>query len=278
MPFKTILSIIGVNQGDDDVRAAIEICRQRDAHLSVLVVALSSPAPIGAYGEVASPVWLEETQGEIAKLDERVEKIKALLEPQGISFEVQDLFTEYAWADSQIGERACYADLVLVGKQALADGDLRKRALEGALFQSPAPVFMTPMDHVASLRPRRILLAWDSRVEAGRAARAALELLAGAESVHIVIVDPDASPLANGEEPGADIAAYLARHGVQAMVEILASGGLTTGEVLRRHADDIAADLIVMGAYGHSRLRERIFGGVTRSMLDEARLPVFLAH
>lgn len=278
MPFKTILSIIGVHQRDDDVRAAIEICRQADAHLSVLVVALSSSVPIGAYGEITSTAWLDERQDQMEKLGERVKEIKALLAPQGISFDVQDLFTEYAWADAQIGERACYADLVLIGGRALGDEELRKCAFEGAIFQSPAPVFMTPKGHAASLQPQRILLAWDSRVEAGRAARAAMGLLAGAERVHIVMVDPEASPLANGEEPGADIAAYLARHGVQATVEILASGGLTTAEVLRRHAEDIAADLIVMGAYGHSRLRERIFGGVTRSMLEEARLPVFLAR
>ncbi|WP_454856729.1 universal stress protein [Rhizobium binxianense] len=108
--------------------------------------------------------------------------------------------------------------------------------------------------------------------------RAAMELLVGADSVHIVMVDPEASPAENGEEPGADIAAYLAKHDARAVVEVLASGGLATGEVLRRHADDIAADLIVMGAYGHSRLRQRIFGGVTRSMLEETRLPVLLAH
>lgn len=278
MPFKTILSIISVQQRDDDIRAAIEICRQSDAHLSVLVVGLSSSVTIGAYGEVVSPAWLEDREDQMARLGERVEELKALLAPQGISFDVQDLFTEYAWADAQIGERACYADLVLIGGRALGDEELRKCAFEGALFQSPAPVLVTPKGCVASLRPRRILLAWDSRVEAGRAARSAIDLLAGAESVHIVMVDPEASPLGHGEEPGADIAAYLSRHGVQAAVDILASGGLSTGEMLRRHADDIAADLIVMGGYGHSRLRERIFGGVTRSMLEEARLPVFLAH
>jgi nucleotide-binding universal stress UspA family protein len=225
-----------------------------------------------------SAAWLEERQGDIAKLDECVERTKALLEPQGISFEVEGFFTEFAWADAQLGELACYADLVLIGGRALADDDLRKVALEGALFQSPAPVLITPKKHAASLQPRRVLLAWDSGLEAGRAVRAAMELLVGADSVHIVMVDPEASAAENGEEPGADIAAYLAKHDAKAVVEVLASGGLATGEVLRRHADDIAADLIVMGAYGHSRLRQRIFGGVTRSMLEETRLPVLLAH
>jgi nucleotide-binding universal stress UspA family protein len=278
MPFKTILSIIGVNHGADDIRSAIELCRQAEAHLSVLVVSLASPPPISAYGEIVSTTWMEERQDDVAKLDEAVEKVKALLQLQGISFGVQPLYTEYGWADAQIGERARYADLVLIGGKALGDEALGKSALEGALFQSPAPIFVVPKGHTATLQPRTVMLAWDSRDEAGRAARAAIELIAKADSVHVVVVDPDASPIANGEEPGADIAAYLARHGAKAIVEVLASGGLTTGEVLRRHASAIGADLIIMGAYGHSRMRERIFGGVTRSMLEETRVPLFLAH
>lgn len=278
MSFRTILNIVGVNRAEEDVRGAVEVCRQTEAHLGVVVTALSAPPPVGAYDEMISAAWLEERQGDVAKLDACVEKIKALLEPQGISFDVQGLFTEFAWADAQLGELACYADLVLIGGRALADEDLRKAALEGALFQSPVPVLIAPKDHVASLQPQRVLLAWDSGLEAGRAVRAALELLVGADSVHIVMVDPEASPAENGEDPGADIAAYLAKHDAEAVVEVLASGGLATGEVLRRHADDIAADLIVMGAYGHSRLRQRIFGGVTRSMIEETRLPVLLAR
>lgn len=278
MPFKTILSIVGINQGADDIRSAIELCRQVEGHLSVLVVSLASPLPIGDYGEVVSTAWLQERQGDLAKLEEQVAKVKALLEPQGISFAVESLYSEYGWADTQIGERARYADLVLIGDRAFSDEDLGKSALEGVLFQSPAPVLVTPKAHAATLQPRTIMIGWDSRDEAGRAIRAAMELLVKADSVHIVVVDPDVSPVANGEEPGADIATYLARHDVEVIVEVLASGGLTVGEVLRRHASEIGADMIVMGAYGHSRMRERIFGGVTRSMLEQTHRPLFLAH
>ena len=81
-----------------------------------------------------------------------------------------------------------------------------------------------------------------------------------------------------GEEPGADVATYLSRHGVKVTVETLASGGNDPALVLQRHASDIAADLIVMGAYGHSRMRERLFGGTTQSMLENVGTPVFMAR
>lgn len=278
MPFKTILNIIGVNQGADDIRSAVELCRQAKAHLSVLVVSLISPPPIAGYGEIVLNSWLEERRSDVARLEEQAAKIGALLEPQGISFGVETLYAELGWADTQIGERARYADLVLIGSRARRDEALGRSALEGALFQSPAPVFPTPAGHASTLEPRSVMIAWDSRDEAGRAIRAAMELLVQADTVDIAIVDPQASTNANGEEPGADIAAYLARHGVRATVQVLASGGRTVGEVLCRHARDIGAEMIVMGAYRHSRMRERIFGGVTRFMLENADRPLFLAH
>lgn len=123
-----------------------------------------------------------------------------------------------------------------------------------------------------------MLLAWNSRAEAAQAAREALEMMTWAEEVHVVLVDPDSSYWVSGGEPGADVAAYLARHGVKVVVEQLASGGRPVEDVLERHALEIDADLIVMGAYGHSRLRERIFGGVTASMVRESRFPVLIAR
>jgi nucleotide-binding universal stress UspA family protein len=92
------------------------------------------------------------------------------------------------------------------------------------------------------------------------------------------MVDPRAASARNGEEPGADVAAYLARHGIEVTVDRLASGGRPVDEVLNQHALDVSADLIVMGGYSHSRLRERIFGGVTRAILEEPSVCVLMTH
>lgn len=93
-----------------------------------------------------------------------------------------------------------------------------------------------------------------------------------------MLVDPLEGDEDQGAEPGADAAAYLARHGIKVTVDRLPSQGRTVASVLRRHATDTAADLLVMGAYGHSRLRERIFGGVTSAMIEEPTLPVLMAR
>jgi len=277
MQAKTILSIVGSNQNDDDLRSAIEVCRGAGAHLSVLVTALAAP-PVGGYGEVTSTVWAEEREREMETLGKKVASAKALLQSSDISFDVDSLFTEYGWVDNELGERARYADLTLIGGGLLADDDMRWRILNGALFQSPAPILIVPKGYSASLRPSTVLVAWDSGNEASQAVRAAMEQLTDAANVHVAIVDPYASIRSNGEEPGADVATFLARHGVRVSVDVLASGGRTIADVLRQHAVDVGAELIVMGAYGHSRMREWIFGGVTRSMLERPPVPLMMTR
>ena len=96
--------------------------------------------------------------------------------------------------------------------------------------------------------------------------------------MHVVLVDPQATSWSDGPEPGADIAAYLARHGANVTVERLSSEGRDVEEALRRHAVDMSAEMIVMGAYGHSRMRERWFGGVTQAMTENPPMPLFLGR
>ncbi|MCG6122916.1 MAG: universal stress protein [Microvirga sp.] len=101
-------------------------------------------------------------------------------------------------------------------------------------------------------------------------------MLKGAEDVRLVLVDPIVGTEAQGAEPGADAASYLARHGVKVTVDRIPSLGRAVADALKCYATDYAAELLVKGAYGHSRLRERIFGGVTRPMIEEPTLPTFM--
>ncbi|MBX5001993.1 universal stress protein, partial [Rhizobium lentis] len=154
----------------------------------------------------------------------------------------------------------------------------RRRIIDGALFQTPTPILINRGTRAMNAAPRSVLLAWDSSDEASRAARQSLDLLKQADTVYVTMVDPMARMRANGEEPGADIAAYLARHGVKVQVDRIAGGGRSADQVLRQHAVDVSADLIVMGAYNHPRWQQTIFGGVTRSMIEESTMPIFMAH
>lgn len=278
MTYKTILAVVGVDHSIQDLRTAAEVCAAANAHLSLLIVKLAGPPPIGNYAAALSVDWLNERQRDVDKLESCVAKAADVLAKQGISFGIETNYTEAAWADDEIGERARYADLTLVGDGLMLDPELRARTIDGALFGSARPVLIMPKAKPATLSPRTVVLAWNSQVEAARAAREALDILIGAKTVHVAMVDPRAAYGRNGEEPGADIAGYLARHGVSVSVERLPSAGRRVDEVLNQFASDIAADLIVMGAYGHSRMRERVFGGVTRSMLDNAVVPVLMAH
>ena len=201
MGFKTILAVVGVNQFQEDIRHAIALSQSLDAHLSTAIIAMAAPPPIGSYAEVVSVAWLEERQGDLAKLEEEAQKLKDILRSSGLSHDVQELYTEFAWADNDIAQRALYADLTLLGRQAGQDDDLRNRILGGALFQSGTPVLFNPAAEAPTLQPRSVLIAWDSRVEAARAVRQAMPVLRSAADVHVTLVDPVAAPLANGEEP-----------------------------------------------------------------------------
>lgn len=277
MTYKTILLVIDANEHENDLTAAADLCATANAHLSVLLVKLAAPPPLGDYAAM-SVAWLDERAEDVQQLDEAVEGARATLRGLGISFDANGVYCETAWADNDVGNRARYADITFIGASLKPDSLLRARAIDGALFYSARPVLLATNRHSVTLRPKKIVLAWNSTIEAARAAREALEMMESAEEVNVVLVDPTAASARNGEEPGADIATYLARHGIKVTVDRLPSAGRRVEEVLSQHAIDTSADLIVMGAYGHTRLRERVFGGVTKAMIEAPIVPVLMVH
>lgn len=278
MPFKTVLTVTAPDLGFGDLKLAAALCEGVGAHLAALVVQMATPPPIGEYAAVVSTAWLEQRQEDERRLAVRSDAVTAYLAGTAVSADVATEYPELAWADHAIGRRARYADITLVGPEVLGTEILRAKVIEGALFSSGKPLLLMPGERPAPLAPRRVVVAWDGRLEASRAVHEALDLLIAAEDVRLVLVDPVEGEGGHGAEPGADIATYLARHGVKAGVERLPSQGHSVATVLRRYASDFDAELLVMGAYGHSRLRERIFGGVTKSMTDDPSLPIFLAR
>lgn len=278
MAFRTILTVTSPELGNDDLRLAAALCEEVEAHLAVLVVTLAAPPPIGAYAATVSEVWLEERQADMAKLEQRAAAVTALLASSPISSDLSSEYPETAWADEAIGRRARYADVTVIGPQMLSRNQLKEKIIEGVLFHSGKPLLVIPEGAAATLKPKRVMVAWDSRMEASMAVARSIDLLATAEEVRLVMIDPVEGDERHGDEPGADAAAYLTRHGIKVTLDRLPSMGRTTASALRQHATDMSADLLVMGAYGHSRLRQRIFGGVTKSMLEEPPLPVLLAR
>lgn len=174
---------------------------------------------------------------------------------------------------------ARHGDLLVVGQQ---DPDAPAFStpatlVEELLFASGRPVLVVPF--IGGRAPfRRILVAWNSSREATRAVNDALPLLERAEQVTVLAIDPEIGLGGHGDLPCADICLQLARHGVKAQAAQTWSADIDAGNVLLSYATDLGADLIVMGAYGHSRLRETVLGGVTRTILRHLTVPVLLAH
>lgn len=278
MVFKSLLSVVEVDQSDHDLKVAIDLCLQINAQLSVIVVSIASLPPMGDYPIGTADVWVKQRHQDLSALNKRVEEVETLVKNADISATVTQEYPEFARVGHVVGRRARYVDATMVGPDLLANEELKRKVIEGALFESGRPVLLIPHGSKPTLRPKQVLLAWDSGVECTRAAREALDIMAGADDVHVTLIDPDSSSVANGPEPGADIAAYLAHHGVKVVVDRLPSENYATAHVLKRHAIDMSADLIVMGGYGHTRFLERIFGGVTRSIIDDPSLPILMAH
>jgi nucleotide-binding universal stress UspA family protein len=205
-------------------------------------------------------------------------KFEAAIERHGIKGEWR---TDGGFASEVAAVHARYVDLAIIGQ---VDPRLKRAVMPTLLPEELAltagrPILVSPLSWSPTRIGNRILVAWNARREATRAVNDALPLLSKAGSVIVLVVNPEKWLMApHGEEPGADIALHLARHNITVQVEVIISQDANIGEVLRAKARETGADHIVMGAYGHSRTRELILGGVTRDILDEMTVPVFMSH
>lgn len=175
-----------------------------------------------------------------------------------------------------IGNRGRLFDLIVIGRTTPSSGDKWQAPCEAALFESGRPVMVAPPAAPANLG-RNILIAWNGSTETARTIGLGMPLLTGAEAVTVLSV----KGASGGMVPGPDakqVANHLVRNGVRATAKIIAAHGRSAGEAILDEATVLGVDLLVKGAYTHSRLREIIFGGTTRHVLAESRIPVLIAH
>ena len=183
------------------------------------------------------------------------------------------------YAEAELAVQARYADIVVLGQtepdnQSLLPTDLP----ETIALSTGRPVLVVPHIGAPSKVGTTMMLCWNASRESARAASDALPLLREAESVIVLVVDPRSSNQGHGAEPGADVAAWLSRHGVKVTVQRDVAPDADVGGVILSRAADHDVDLIVMGLYGHSRMREMVLGGVSRTLLGSMTVPVFVAH
>lgn len=182
----------------------------------------------------------------------------------------------YSQGGGEAALHALYCDLLVVGNPAVG-APVTWSAVQ-VLVRTGMPVLLIPNGWSGQSVGHRIVMAWNASRQARRALADALPLMVAAEAVDLLIVDPASDEDRHGEEPGADIASYLAHHQVPVEVRCIASHGKPVAEVLLGQMAERSADLLVFGAYSRARISEAMFGGVTRTLLDSERMPLFISH
>jgi nucleotide-binding universal stress UspA family protein len=279
MAYKTLFSVItDTALAGPVLDQATAMAKAWDAHLDVLCMGLDR-TQTGFYYAGANAMILQETitraQEEAAEVEAHV---KGILERSDIRWSLDSGVAQLADMGRHVAQRARFSDLAILPKPyGEKRGVEQEPILESAMFDGATPVLMVPESGPALTNPKRIMLAWNESDEALAASRAALPFLKQADLVRIVVIDPPVhSPTRS--DPGGLLSQYLSRHGVACEIDVLSKTLPRVSDVLMRHAEDTESDMIVMGAYGHSRFREAILGGATRNMLENAKIPVFLAH
>ena len=176
-----------------------------------------------------------------------------------------------------LSTHARHADLMIISQDD-ASAPVAGGFADYVVMDSGRPVLMVPYIGAATPVDGTVLVAWNGTRESARAVNDALPLLSMARQVQVVVADPDDTPLYDSPLPGADLCEHLARHGLKVESKVLRGGQGSAGDQLLSHAADVSANLIVMGAYGHSRLREMVLGGVTLHMLRHMTVPVLMSH
>jgi nucleotide-binding universal stress UspA family protein len=279
MSFKTITACMTrAERYTVTLRAAASLAEAAGAHLSVLSLGLDRTNP-GTYYVGAEAIVMqtniEEARKEAMEASELASKI---LKDRPIAWDNQSITAQIGTLATAVGERTELSDVVVLPKPYGDEcGTDDVVILESALFQTRVPVLVLPEGQDDWTQPQRVVVAWNQSPGALAAIRGAMSLLKAAESVDIVIVDPPRHA-PDRSDPGGALAQMLSRHGVRPRISVLARTMPQISEIIARHCNEQDADLLVMGAYGHSRLRELILGGATRNTLERATLPVFMAH
>jgi nucleotide-binding universal stress UspA family protein len=281
MAYKSLLTIATSGQGLlPAVSAAAAIATRADAHLDALVLGVDRTQIGYSYvgsGAVMIAAAMDRAEEEARQTEKAMAEAIGAQSPD-LRHAVDSAVTQLGALTDIVAARARYADLVVLPLPYGASRGVEDEAvIEAALFEGMAPVLIVPDKGMTATDPRHIVVAWNQSREALVATRRAMPFLRRAESVQIVVIDP---PTHGPErsDPGGMLCQMLVRHGVRAEVTVLAKTMPRVSDVLTRHLRDANADLLVMGAYGHSRFREAILGGATRDMLEHAEVPVFLAH
>jgi nucleotide-binding universal stress UspA family protein len=281
MAYKSLLTVACSAEGAlGTVTAAAQVAAAMDAHLDALALGVDRTQIGYSYvgsGAVVIAAAMDRAEAEAREAEAALNSALGA-QSSSLRSSVESVVTQLGALTDVVAARARYSDLtVLPLPYGKGRGVEDEAVTEAALFEGMSPVLIVPPSGMKSAEPKRIIVAWNQSREALVATRRAMPFLKRAEMVQIVVIDPPAHG-PERSDPGGLLCQLLVRHGVKAEVSVLARTLPRVSDVLARQVRDVDAELLVMGAYGHSRFREAILGGTTRDMLEHAEVPAFLAH
>ncbi|MHA7774353.1 universal stress protein [Roseibium sp. M-1] len=277
MPIKDILTVLDLSGDQPAAKYALEFGRNHDAHVTGLAVSFEPVVP--AFAAAPMPVdYLQAAHEQaIAAAGDAKKEFDELARLAGVTNEsrMAEILTGGPLENVLVHCRP--TDLVVIG-QANPDKPepMRELLIETILFESGVPVLLVPYIGSKSYQPKNVLVGWDGSSTATRAIHAALPVLEKADKITLLVIEKKATK-AHGQ-PGADVANYLARHNMDVTIEVVTNPQASVADTVLNYVSDHSNDLVVMGGYGHSRMREFLFGGATREILEAMTVPVLMAH
>lgn len=282
MAWKTLLSVVTRQEdpavNDAALNSAVALARRFDAHLDVLALGLDQTQVGYFYAGASAMIYQETLERAQTEAEETEALVRRRMTPEEVRWSVDRAVAQLGGMSALISQRARFSDMVVLPRPyGPGRGPAEEAVIEAALFEGRVPVLVLPDGMAEPPAFDRAVVAWNQSPEAISAIRKALPLLQRASIVDITIIDPP-SHGPERSDPGGMLSQWLARHGVRCEVSVLARTMPRVSDVLMRHVGDRDANLLVMGAYGHSRFREAILGGATRDLLETASVPVLMAH
>jgi nucleotide-binding universal stress UspA family protein len=281
MSWKDVLVIVAEAEADEPAIALAEAlaAQCKDCHLAAAFLTPLPDEPLAYEPTVVAGVWAELLGRARQEAEVERKKVEARLKRSVNEAELRSAEALSRDLGRVAAVHARYADVAVMTRPSEGAGvELREEIIEGVLFHSGRPALIAPPGWKGTGVGKRVVVAWDASREATRALSEADDLLEFAEAVTVVTVDAKPKMFGHGDQPGANIAAHLQRRGLPADVQNVDSMGRSASAAILETAQSFNADLIVMGGYAHSRLRELVFGGATRDLLRMTTVPLLMAH
>ena len=280
MSYRNILTIVDdVGKPEQTIGAAIKLAETHQAHLTGLHVAADPVMQLYVDGPISQDVLIALRDQAAQSIERARTAFEKVLGQSTLSSDFRSDIAATSVIDEVLAMHARHADLVVVTQ---SDSEKERAAgnamPEEVILLSGRPVLVVPYIGIQKDFGNHVLVGWDGSREAARALNDALPILATADKVTVMSVNPKTGTGGTGELAGADIALHLARHGIKVEVMHETSNELSPDQVILSRAAELDIDMLVLGAYGTSRMRERLFGGVTRSLLREMTVPVLFSH